>query len=289
MNTIIYNFSGTGNTTKICNLFQENLIKGGLDCVIYNLKTGFENCPDPEDFDNMCIAYPIHGFNAPQIVIELAKLLPEVNNKHYYIIKTSGEPLVLNSASSSQLVRILKSKGYLFGGEFHYVMPYNMIFRHDDYMVNKMWQAAKKAVPLDTKAIINKKYYQYEPSITCRIISEIFRIEHPAMHLLGRFYKVDSDKCTDCGSCIKNCPMNNISLVEENIVFGSNCIGCVRCSFNCPQNAISIGILNKWKVNGAYNFDANSTEGKVCDYCHDAYCNYFESHEIEIEDELIYK
>jgi ferredoxin len=35
---------------------------------------------------------------------------------------------------------------------------------------------------------------------------------------------------------------------------GNNCSLCVRCSFGCPQNAISIGLLNNWKVNGAYDF-----------------------------------
>ena len=28
----------------------------------------------------------------------------------------------------------------------------------------------------------------------------------------------------------------------------------MRCSFICPTNAISIGLLDKWKVNGQYDF-----------------------------------
>ena len=28
---------------------------------------------------------------------------------------------------------------------------------------------------------------------------------------------------------------------------------CMRCSFCCPSNAISIGLLEKYKVNGQYD------------------------------------
>lgn len=40
------------------------------------MKKGFENLPDPNNFDYVGFAYPIHGFNAPYIMLDLAKALP---------------------------------------------------------------------------------------------------------------------------------------------------------------------------------------------------------------------
>lgn len=280
---IIYNFSGTGNTSRVSNLFKENFEEKNIKCDVYNLKYGFNDCPDPDNYDIMCIAYPIYGFNAPGILVDFVNSLNVAIKKYYYIIKTSGEPLELNSASSAQIVRILRDKGYLFAGEFHYVMPYNMIFRHTNYMVSRMWQTAKFAAVRDAKAIIKGAHSDFKPSIFSRIVSAILLIEHPGLRIVGRFFSVDKDKCKNCGKCVKDCPMSNISIQDGQIKFGFNCICCVRCSFNCPTNAINLGILNKWKVNGAYDFENFETYGEVCDYCHDSYVRYFES--IEKEDD----
>ena len=65
--------------------------------------------------------------------------------------------------------------------------------------------------------------------------------------------KVNKD-CSSCGLCARNCPMNNIRMVDGHPVFMKNCILCVRCSFSCPENAISIGLLEGCKVNGPYDF-----------------------------------
>jgi NAD-dependent dihydropyrimidine dehydrogenase PreA subunit len=164
-------------------------------------------------------------------------------------------------------------------------MPYNMIFRHTNYMVKRMWQAASFGVPKATNAILNNIRVPFKPSIFSRIVAAILSIQYPSYRILGRFFTVDKDKCIDCGKCIKDCPTNNIKVEDGKITFSKNCICCVRCSFNCPTNAINIGILNRWKVNGAYDFN-NNDYGKVCDYCHDAYLKYFEDNEKEPTKEL---
>ena len=52
---------------------------------------------------------------------------------------------------------------------------------------------------------------------------------------------------------------------------------CMRCSFLCPKSAIKIGLFEKWKVNGTYNFNnANKFEDEVHkNYCKKSYERYF--------------
>lgn len=140
-------FSGTGNTRKIANLFSDEFIKNGVETTIVDIKKGARiKCVD--DFDAVGVCYPIHGFNAPYNVLEFAHDMPKTHDKPLFVLKSSGEPLALNNVSSYKLVSILKKKGYDYFAEYHYVMPYNMIFRHDDAAAYKMWHTAKNLAPV---------------------------------------------------------------------------------------------------------------------------------------------
>ena len=280
-------FSASGNTLRVAKLFSERLSERGAECETVRIREDMA-APDVASADTLVIGYPVHGFNAPQNVVDFAKGLPECENKVYYIIKTSGEPLHVNDASSRILDRILKKKGYIKRGEFHYVMPYNMIFRHSDDMAALMWQAARNTAPADADKIFAGEEAQLKAGLLAVMTRFVVAVEHKAMPYLGRLFKVKKEKCISCGKCAKLCPMLNIEMKDGLPVFGKNCIGCTACSFNCPADAISIGVLNGWRVNGAYKF-APPREGltrkDVCNYWRGSYIRYFRERGIELNKE----
>lgn len=154
MQAIIYYFTGTHNTLMVCEKYQEEFAKKGVQCILHPVNQ-LANIPDPNKFDLVGFAYPIHGFNAPYIVYRFLRRLPKVKDKDYFIVKTSGEPVAMNNASSIHLVKKLKKKGFSrLTNEYHYVMPYNMIFRHTDEQAQKMWHTAQKLIPIDVKEIL---------------------------------------------------------------------------------------------------------------------------------------
>lgn len=284
-NAIIYYFTGSGNTLKAVNLYKSEFDKLGFSVKTENICDGLKPISSPINYDYVGIAYPVHGFNAPLPILKFAKHLPKTSASHnYFIIRTSGEPLVLNNVSSYKLNKIMKDKGYVLTNEYGYVMPYNMIFRHDDGMASLMYQTMKKLVPLNVTEIVNGIYSVPKRIFGGSLISALFRIEHVPMPLNGRLFKVDYNKCINCGLCEKNCSLKNITIKDGKILFGKTCTMCTACSFNCPQNAISIGILNKWKVNGKYDFNAlpNRQSGKHANYCKISYDRYFEQSNIKI-------
>ena len=278
-------FSASGNTLRVAKLFSERLSERGAECETVRIREDMA-APDVASADTLVIGYPVHGFNAPQNVADFAKGLPECENKVYYIIKTSGEPLHVNDASSRILDRALKKKGYVKKGEFHYVMPYNMIFRHSDDMAALMWQAAGNTAPSDADIIFEGREHPLKPNAFACLTRFVVAVEHAAMPYLGRLFKVKKDKCVSCGRCEKLCPMGNIEMKDGLPVFGKNCIGCTACSFNCPEDAISIGVLNAWRVNGAYKFAPpreGLTKKDVCAYWRGSYVRYFREHGIDLK------
>lgn len=49
--------------------------------------------------------------------------------------------------------------------------------------------------------------------------------------------KLDSEKCTNCGTCVKACPMGSIKPDAPGIVDGI-CIKCCGCVKKCPEGAL---------------------------------------------------
>lgn len=285
MRAIIYYFTGTRNTLMVCEKYVQAFADKGVQCDLHPMNK-FKDIPSPNDYELVGFTYPIHGFNAPYIVYRFVRRLPSVQDKKYFIIKTSGEPVAMNNASSIHLVAKLKKKGFsVLTNEYHYVMPYNMIFRHTDEQAHKMWQTAQSLIPIDAAEILHGTESHLKKPFLGRVVSWALRIEHPAMRINGMAFRV-ADNCIRCMKCVDNCPVQNISYdkQKDKFHFSNKCIMCARCAFCCPKDAIRIGVLDGWRVNGEYNFDDPDVTQQPSnpDYCRRAYERYYEQSEEKI-------
>lgn len=286
MKIAIFYFSGTGNTEKVANAYKQYFQSQGNDCALFTLP--LKEQIDVKQYDLVGVGYPIHSFNAPQLVLKFAKSLPkprkgETAGRRAFILKTSGEPVKMSRVSSLKLKKILKRRGIYVTNEYQYVMPYNMIFRHTDHTAYVMWETAKKLIPLDCADILNGVERHEKKMPFGNLLAWILRAEHWGAHVIGLNYKAKKD-CVGCGLCAKNCPVGNIKMKNGKPKFGSKCTICARCSFHCPKDCIKIGLLNGWRINGAYSFedgDPNEKNGHE-NYCKKAYERYFKEAEERI-------
>ena len=158
-------------------------------------------------------------------------------------------------------------------------MPYNIIFPHSNGMASRMWCVARNRMDEDAKIITDLKKTKAKIKFHERIVSALLKIEHPAMPIIGRFFKISND-CIGCSLCVKNCPEQNISMKDGKPVFKNCCSGCMGCSFNCPKDAIRISILDGWRVNVKYDFNAaEATDDEICNYLKSSYLSYFHKYE----------
>ena len=268
---VLYVFSGTGNTALVAELYKKYLTD--YETTIYKLhcskENGYTAYPDPKDFDLVGLGYPVHGFNAPKVMNDFTRLLPKFDEKQgkkkTFIFKTSGEGLRLNNYSSQKIIHRLEKKGYEFITERHYVMPYNMIFRHSPEMVKSEYFYADAQVRLNVKelALNRKNKLHYFPLRYWFV--PVVRIEWLYAMLQGPAMKVDMKKCIKCMRCVNACPLENIRFdsKKNKFVFGNHCALCVCCSFGCPEKAISIGLLNNWRINGSYHIEKTARDSEI--------------------------
>jgi len=55
--------------------------------------------------------------------------------------------------------------------------------------------------------------------------------------------KIDFEKCTGCGTCVKVCPVGVYELIEDKAAAGVNadqCMVCRACENMCPEQAILV-------------------------------------------------
>lgn len=277
MRAVFVCYSGTGNTRRVCEALMGELAARGHEAELVPLIRG-EALP-PLTAERIVFAFPVHAFRAPAPVLAAIGALPPSAGRTVFFVRTSGEPLALNHAAVLAPRRILQKKGYRVAGDLHYVMPYNIIFRHTDGMAARMWETVVRRLPADAAAIEAGSGRLPRVGLFGRAAALAVRIEQPAMPLIGRGFSVSED-CVGCGACVARCPERNIRMEGGKPVFGGHCTGCMACAFFCPRDAVRTGILNGWRVNGAYDLTAPPAEDKeVCRYCRKSYLRYFHSYE----------
>ena len=191
-------------------------------------------------------------------------------------MKQSGEYLFWNNASSLKLISLLKRRNIIVTNEYHYLMPYSLIFRHSDFMAFRMDQIMSNLVPIDLKDFIDNKPHHLKRFFFDSPFAFIFRIQQVAGRSNGKRYKIDANKCIKCMRCVNECPINNIEYIEDKFLFKNKCLMCMRCVMNCPSDAFNIGLFNSWKVNKPYTFiEAPYQEEIKPNYCKKAYTRYF--------------
>lgn len=57
-----------------------------------------------------------------------------------------------------------------------------------------------------------------------------------------RYAQVDKEYCVSCGTCIKACPLQAISVPDgiSAVVELGRCIGCGLCARECPASVIKV-------------------------------------------------
>jgi NAD-dependent dihydropyrimidine dehydrogenase PreA subunit len=240
MKTIIYYFTGTGNSLAVAKKIAAVL--GDCELVpIASLQTTKEDITPAAD--RVGIINPVYFAGLPVMVAEFAGRLDLSKAKYVFSIVTfggSGAAPALHQLDT--ILRKRQDRGVDAG--FMVKMPGNYILMYESPSGEKRERilAAADAQIGDIAAAINLNEVKKLPS---SILSGILHsIAYPRfashVHDDDRKFSVD-ENCTSCGICAANCPAGNIELVNGKPVWKHHCELCCGCIHLCPTEAIQSG------------------------------------------------
>ena len=112
---------------------------------------------------------------------------------------------------------------------YHYLNPFNLFNLHFEIF----------SILLTVIIALGVSFIAYRPF--CQLICPFGFVSWIAERFSINRIRIDKDKCTQCGACIKACP----SEAAKGRVFGNklpaDCFSCARCLNVCPVDAIRFG------------------------------------------------
>ena len=234
----VFVFSGTGMTRYVVDKIVQGFEALGVAVDCYPIETAQVEQVPLDTYDLLGIAYPVHAFNAPQIVINFAKRLPAAASSRVFLISTAGENNPVNYSSSHLLIKTLRKKNYHVFYDKQLYMPSNFAVQYDEPTAAAYLATATAAAPQIARDIASGVFDQQTGNTFSRFMHLVGRAEWFGSVFIGKLFYANQ-QCNHCGLCAKNCPNHNITS-RANLHFKWNCGLCMRCLYLCPRHAIHV-------------------------------------------------
>ncbi|MEA5094518.1 MAG: EFR1 family ferrodoxin [Sedimentibacter saalensis] len=243
MKCLIAYHSVTNSTFSVAKNIAEGLKESGIDTTLHNLNDDI--FPDLEGFDIFGIGTPVYYFQIPINVIEFIEKLPDLSKIRTFAFLLNGS-YAWNAGDmlkQNLVARGSKIEGWFYSLGADYYLGYNRLgcfpsYSHptmDDLNRAKQFGMDMGKDSSDTKwPEISKKpplMYKFEQIVLSPTMIKNY---------YQNSFKLNKQKCIKCNTCVKGCPVNNISSDDEGFPkWNKKCIFCLNCEATCPKGAIS--------------------------------------------------
>jgi ferredoxin len=241
MKTILYYFTGTGNSLAVA----EGIAKRLGDSEVVPIAS-LAGAPGPivPAADRIGIITPVYFLGLPSLVAVVSGRLDLGRVKYAFAVATMGGSG--GSTALRQLDGILKrgpaGKGLDAG--FTIRMPGNYIIMYEPPTGKKQEKLLKEAdrrVEEIAEAVDKGRTVRLPWSLFAILIHGLLYPRFIAgLGEADRKFTAD-DRCTSCGICEAVCPVGNIRLDAGRPAWLHHCEQCMACIQHCPTSAIQAG------------------------------------------------
>lgn len=237
-------FTGTGNSKYIAKKIAE-ITNDSLYSINDALKSGsLFNCKD----NKLVFSLPTYAWRIPKTVENwINKSLFSPDTTVYFIMNCGGEI----GNSEKYILKLCKRKHFRYMGIAEIVMPENylaMFSVPNEEQSRRIISKRKDTITAVGETIKNNlPLPDYKTNISGRIMSSVVNPIFYTLCVTDKKFSVDNSKCISCGKCVKECPLNNVSLTDNMPVWNGNCTHCMACITCCPTEAIEYGDKSKGK------------------------------------------
>jgi ferredoxin/flavodoxin len=240
MKTVIYYFTGTGNSLAAAKKIAAALGETRLVPVASLVENEGTITPEAERVGIVC---PVYFAGLPLMVASFAeRLRPDAASYVFAVVTYGGSGAAPALGQLDGILREHASRGLDSG--FSVRMPGNYILMYESPKGPKraaMLGAADEKIARIVGEIRECLGQKLPRSFVEQLVHTLgYGWFRKNAHDKDRTFTV-LDNCTSCGTCVAVCPAGNITLVEEKPVFSHHCEVCCACIHACPVQAIQAG------------------------------------------------
>lgn len=235
MKTVIYWFSGTGNSLAAAKALAESC---GAELV--PMAKALKN-PAP-DADRIGLVFPVYGFCPPALVARFVENLNIAPETYIFAVVTyAGAP----GGTLAVLRKLLKNRGLELAASWGVKMPENYPpfggapAPEKQRNVNEAAAERIKAVAAELQMSPYGRHDEIKTlwKAVSRLIYPVFRKRAARA---DRSFHADA-KCNGCCVCTQICPVKNIAMFDGCPSWLGHCEQCYACFHWCPQAAVQYG------------------------------------------------
>lgn len=236
---MIFYYSGCGNSAWVARALAEKC-NDGLTFV-----PKADGHYDLAEDEAVGFVFPVYSWAPPDIVTDFVKRLSLSRKPAYvYMVCTCGDEAGL---TAKLFGKCIARKGWHLDAAYSIQMPETYInlpgFKLDtpEGADLKIAAARKRiegiAYDLNQRKrgvtdVVTGSMSWFKSVVTKWVFYKLLITDKP--------FRV-GEACVGCGICAKNCPVDNIRIVDGRPQWQHHCLSCMSCYHRCPQNAIQWG------------------------------------------------
>lgn len=247
----VFYFSGTGNARNVAHWLAVAWQVHGRPVALVDLAKVNPHDICLEAGDELGIVSPTHGFNFPPTTLRFLLRLPRARNANRaFVVNTRGGIRLfgkclpgLSGVTQLLAVLVLGLKGYRVVGMRPIDLPSNWISLHPGLREENV-----RAI-YDRCAAITRRFADrlLEGRRDLRALWDLpqdLLIAPVSLgyYFIGRFFLaksfIASNACDGCGTCVRQCPIGALRLVDDRPFWTWRCESCMRCMNQCPRRAV---------------------------------------------------
>ncbi len=237
MATVLYFYTGTGNSLWTARRLSENL--DGTQ--IIPMSTAGEGRLKV-DADCVGLVFPVHIWGLPRRVADFAARLAPVENTYLFAVAVNAGQV---AATLVQLRRLLEERKLHLASGFSLCMPSNYIPWGGAPPAPKqeaLFDKAREKIARIASAVKERTRQEPEkgPWWQNLLFSWFYRKSFTRVPAMDSSFRAD-DKCNGCGICARICPADNITIQNDRPGWRHRCEQCLACLQWCPQEAVQFG------------------------------------------------
>jgi len=257
---MVFWYSQTGNTERTGRMIAETLKNKGIEVTAGEYRE--IDSASVANTDLIIAGSPVYYYDVPENFQQWLNALPDFTNIPCAAYVTFGGEGGNQHNTVCTLLELLSDKGGVpagmetFGNMSTFAITWStgnvsriMKYSHlpDEVSYNKMRDFASSVL----RHVNEGKSYEIDREIDFRNLIKSTPSIWGTKLFITR-HTIDSEKCIECGTCEKKCPVNAIDLASHQ-VDTDQCIACLGCVNNCPVQAIDMAFMGK-KVYGFNEF-----------------------------------